>query len=163
MISRSETQCIWKSQSFPCSCGQGWRRTSVLFRRRPNKNGSGRAVVPPSVAILCNCSMKTRIPVKLRPRDLEVVDVSYPFMIAMLFCFSHGQLERRSCQECEAKFARLMAKYPEGFRAPEVLAKGLDLAVVYLPPGRKKTSKTSTATQWCGETRYNLGLLSIVL
>ena len=38
-------------------------------------------------------------------------------------------------QECEAKFARLMAKYPEGFRAPEVLAKGLDLAVVYLPPG----------------------------
>ena len=30
-----------------------------------------------------------------------------------------------------------MAKYPEGFRAPEVLAKGLDLAVVYLPPGFK--------------------------
>eukprot|EP00435_Cladocopium_sp_Y103_P001860 s519_g1.t1 len=35
-------------------------------------------------------------------------------------------------EECEAKFARLMAKHPEGFRAPEVLAKGLDLAVVYL-------------------------------
>lgn len=40
-------------------------------------------------------------------------------------------------QECEAKFARLMAKHPEGFRAPEVLAKGLDLAVVYLPLGFK--------------------------
>jgi len=45
-----------------------------------------------------------------------------------------GGLEenQRIVQECEAKFARLMAKYPEGFRAPEVLAKGLDLAVVYL-------------------------------
>lgn len=45
-----------------------------------------------------------------------------------------GGLEenQRIVQECEAKFARLMAQHPEGFRAPEVLAKGLDLAVVYL-------------------------------
>jgi len=34
--------------------------------------------------------------------------------------------------KCEAKFARMMAIYPEGFRAPEVLAAGLDLAVAYL-------------------------------
>ncbi|CAK9071013.1 unnamed protein product [Durusdinium trenchii] len=45
-----------------------------------------------------------------------------------------GGLEenQRIVQECEAKFARLVAQHPEGFRAPEVLAKGLDLAVVYL-------------------------------
>lgn len=35
-------------------------------------------------------------------------------------------------QNCEAEFARRMAMYPEGFRAPEILAAGLDLAVVYL-------------------------------
>ncbi|CAE7558016.1 KLCR1 [Symbiodinium pilosum] len=45
-----------------------------------------------------------------------------------------GGLEEnmRIVQEREAKFARLMASYPQGFRAPEVLAAALDLAVVYL-------------------------------
>ena len=42
---------------------------------------------------------------------------------------------QRIVQECEAKFARLVAQQPQGFRAPEVLAKGLDLAVVYLSHG----------------------------
>ena len=44
---------------------------------------------------------------------------------------------QRIVQECEAKFARLVAKHSEGFRAPEVLAKALDLAVVYLSLGKK--------------------------
>lgn len=45
-----------------------------------------------------------------------------------------GGLEEnmRIVQKCEADFAQLMASYPEGFRAPEILAAGLDLAVVYL-------------------------------
>lgn len=45
-----------------------------------------------------------------------------------------GGLEEnlRIVQECEAKFARMMASHPEGFRAPEILAAALDLAVVYL-------------------------------
>eukprot|EP00928_Gymnodinium_smaydae_P044688 TRINITY_DN2980_c0_g1_i1.p1 TRINITY_DN2980_c0_g1~~TRINITY_DN2980_c0_g1_i1.p1 ORF type:complete len:610 (+),score=177.43 TRINITY_DN2980_c0_g1_i1:110-1939(+) len=38
----------------------------------------------------------------------------------------------RIVQECEAEFARRMAASDEGFRAPELLAAGLDLAVVYL-------------------------------
>ncbi|CAJ1333507.1 unnamed protein product [Effrenium voratum] len=45
-----------------------------------------------------------------------------------------GGLEenQRIVQDCEAQFARLMAQHSEGFRAPEVLAAGMDLAVVYL-------------------------------
>ncbi|CAJ1335988.1 unnamed protein product [Effrenium voratum] len=45
-----------------------------------------------------------------------------------------GGLEEnmRIVQKCEADFARLVAAHAEGFRAPEVLAAGLDLAVVYL-------------------------------
>lgn len=39
---------------------------------------------------------------------------------------------QRIVQDCEAAFARLTTQHPEGFRAPEVLAKALDLAVVYL-------------------------------
>jgi len=45
-----------------------------------------------------------------------------------------GGLEEntRKLQECEAEFAQLCAQHREGFRAPEVLAGGLDLAVAYL-------------------------------
>eukprot|EP00434_Breviolum_minutum_P035190 symbB.v1.2.031142.t2/scaffold3583.1/size55484/1 len=38
----------------------------------------------------------------------------------------------RIVQRCEAEFAKLMTSAQEGFRAPEILAAGLDLAVVYL-------------------------------
>lgn len=38
----------------------------------------------------------------------------------------------RIVQDCEAQFARMMANNEEGFRAPEILAAGMDLAVVYL-------------------------------
>eukprot|EP00929_Paragymnodinium_shiwhaense_P081194 TRINITY_DN42427_c0_g3_i1.p1 TRINITY_DN42427_c0_g3~~TRINITY_DN42427_c0_g3_i1.p1 ORF type:complete len:592 (-),score=189.25 TRINITY_DN42427_c0_g3_i1:46-1821(-) len=45
-----------------------------------------------------------------------------------------GGLEenQRLVQEAEAEFATMMANEPEGFRAPEILAAGLDLAVAYL-------------------------------
>lgn len=38
----------------------------------------------------------------------------------------------RLLQVCEAEFARLVVKHREGFRAPEVLVGGLDLAIAYL-------------------------------
>ncbi|CAE8595341.1 unnamed protein product, partial [Polarella glacialis] len=38
----------------------------------------------------------------------------------------------RLVQECEADFARMMAKEPHGFRSPVILAASMDLAVVYL-------------------------------
>ncbi|CAE8604859.1 unnamed protein product, partial [Polarella glacialis] len=45
-----------------------------------------------------------------------------------------GGLEEnmRLVQECEADFARMMAKEPHGFRSPVILAASMDLAVVYL-------------------------------
>lgn len=45
-----------------------------------------------------------------------------------------GGLEEnmRIVQDCEAEFAKMMANSPEGFRSPEILAAGMDLAVVYL-------------------------------